>query len=560
MMLAIPISLADDPPFPCVKISECHFFPFRRRTGIKENTRWTVFWKKMKLLTSYGLPSLFIVKLQICSINIYGENMNIRMIGLFLSLTIAPVYLLNANILNVPSRFPTIQNAMDSAAYGDTVLVAPGTYYENVHFRGKGITLASHFVLNHDTSYVSTTIINGGSPAHTDTGSCILMNMPDISTALDTSAEVIGFTLTDGTGSVFEDEAFPGTYYREGGGIFIQYWSPRIRFNRILNNHIDTDPSHPNGGGGAIRSFKGNPTIENNVMLHNSGHCGMAVNFYYSSGVIRNNIIAGNSGAIVWRGGAVYCFSNYLSYPILIANNTIANNAATDITCTGGLRLYNSSFVTVKNNILWGNYPTQIYRSGTDAVITFNDMQGGYGTGNINIDPEFQSYRFYLSPSSPCIDAGDTNAIFNDPENTGNPGYALWPAQGNVRNDIGAFGGPFSAVVGTATVIDLKDYGSDLIISGLKLYQNYPNPFNPSTTLRYELAENSRVLLKIYNILGQEVRTLVNGFESAGLKQKVWDGKDLDGKTVATGVYLYHLQINTEDRIIMKSRKMIMVK
>jgi enterochelin esterase family protein len=78
------------------------------------------------------------------------------------------------------------------------------------------------------------------------------------------------------------------------------------------------------------------------------------------------------------------------------------------------------------------------------VFVTYSDIEGGYeGVGNIDIDPIFSdTVYFYLdSLLSPCIDAGNTDSIFNDPEDPMNPGYALWPAEGTLRNDMGAYGG-----------------------------------------------------------------------------------------------------------------------
>jgi hypothetical protein len=74
------------------------------------------------------------------------------------------------------------------------------------------------------------------------------------------------------------------------------------------------------------------------------------------------------------------------------------------------------------------------------------------------------------------------------------------------------------------------------------LYQNYPNPFNPATTIKYELPVQSTVTLTIYTILGQKVKTLVNGVEDAGVKHVQWDGRNERGLGVATGVYFYRLE------------------
>jgi hypothetical protein len=73
------------------------------------------------------------------------------------------------------------------------------------------------------------------------------------------------------------------------------------------------------------------------------------------------------------------------------------------------------------------------------------------------------------------------------------------------------------------------------------LHQNYPNPFNASTIIRYDLPKKSEVILNIYNVLGQQIRGVVNASQSAGSKSIVWDGKNDKGKDVASGIYFYQL-------------------
>jgi tetratricopeptide (TPR) repeat protein len=74
------------------------------------------------------------------------------------------------------------------------------------------------------------------------------------------------------------------------------------------------------------------------------------------------------------------------------------------------------------------------------------------------------------------------------------------------------------------------------------LYQNYPNPFNAQTRIQYDLPKNARVHLQIYNILGQKVKTLADGFQHAGQHQLFWDGRDSNGIEVASGIYFFRFK------------------
>jgi hypothetical protein len=80
---------------------------------------------------------------------------------------------------------------------------------------------------------------------------------------------------------------------------------------------------------------------------------------------------------------------------------------------------------------------------------------------------------------------------------------------------------------------------SSNVPSKFSLEQNYPNPFNPSTNIRFQLPQDEKVELKIYNMLGQEVRTLADAQYAAGQHTLVWDGKNNRGRAVASGVYIY---------------------
>ncbi len=81
--------------------------------------------------------------------------------------------------IRVPQDYQEIQSAINAAQDGDTILVARGTYIENLNFRGKGIVLTSYFILTSDFEDITSTIIDGSQPADPDTASCVLMYKPD---------------------------------------------------------------------------------------------------------------------------------------------------------------------------------------------------------------------------------------------------------------------------------------------------------------------------------------------------------------------------------------------
>jgi parallel beta-helix repeat protein len=473
-------------------------------------------------------------------------------LALTLLLTWIPLCLLNANVRNVPGTYTTIQSAINASVDRDTILVAPGIYFENINYRGKGIVLASYFLTTHDTSFISNTIINGSMPIKPDSASTVIITNSNISHSHDSLAVLMGFTITGGHGVVWVDVLYPTTVYREGAGILIQNCSPTIKYNRIIGNSI-YDTLYPFGGGGGIHYGNGNPIIENNVFQNNFAYCGMGICIYGAAGIVRNNIFSGNFGGRSYGAGTIYTFYSFEARPVIIENNTIVNNTVDS--GTAGLRLFNSMNNIARNNIVWGNYsPTQasqISISQCTPSISYNDIQGGWsGTGNINANPQFISGTFYLNPTSPCVDAGDTSSSFKDPEDSAHTGFALWPALGMLRNDMGAYGGPHCSIMGSS-VIGIKNNVTNSIITDFALFQNYPNPFNPATNIKFQIPKNSFVILKIFDILGREVAVLVNEKLHAG-EYEIPFSNDM----LISGIYFYRLEAGD----FVSTRKMILVK
>jgi hypothetical protein len=350
-----------------------------------------------------------------------------------------------AGTIHIPADQPTIQAGISAAVNGDTVLVDPGIYFENINFRGKNIVVTSRFFLTSDVTVIHSTVINGSLPAYADTGSCVL-----IISGEDTTAVLQGFTLTGGTGTGWQDEHGAGRY-NEGGGILIALSSPTIRYNIIRNNNVNKTLGTSTGGGG-IRLGDGSPRILNNYITMNAAMYGGGIVSNYATPIIRNNVVSKNvvspaiPGKPTYGGGGIWINNQ----PARLDNNTIVENSSTGTGAApagrgGGIVAYFGGSATGSNNLVWANTQTmsgQLYGSFT---LTYCDVQSGAsGTGNFTASPEFLDSSYFLSPTSPCVDAGDTAAGMNDPEDPMHPGIARFPARGGLRSDVGAYGGPWS--------------------------------------------------------------------------------------------------------------------
>ena len=240
----------------------------------------------------------------------------------------------NAQIINVPADQPSIQAGINAATDGDTVLVADSTYYENINFKGKAITVASYFIIDGDTSHISNTIINGSQPDHPDTASVVSMVSGE-----DTTSVLCGFTLTGGGGSSFVNDY--GTKYYGGGGVFILRSGGKIEHNIIEDNHL-TDPSYTPFaimGAGII-----------------------TIVAEYHSAIIRNNIVRNNSyyGNNHGGGGGMCLGSGRL----IVEGNTVSRNILNSEGKLEGGGIHYARWldmepaideVVIRNNIITGN-------------------------------------------------------------------------------------------------------------------------------------------------------------------------------------------------------------
>jgi parallel beta-helix repeat protein len=234
----------------------------------------------------------------------------------------------------VPSDYSTIQAAINAAAHGDTIIVEPGTYVENIDFLGKAITVKSE-------EGPDDTVIDGGQPIDPDYGSVVLFQSWE-----GNDSVLEGFTLTNGTGTLYD---FQGLLMFLGGGISCRnHSSPTIRDNIITNNQA-IDPTSGSGGGGIQCIDFSSPLIENNVISDNVANWGGGVEVILdSSPLITSNMISGNE-ADAYHGGGIHI---QMASPTIIDNEISGNKA--DSGDGGGIRTHVSSSL-IQNNTITDN-------------------------------------------------------------------------------------------------------------------------------------------------------------------------------------------------------------
>jgi len=212
------------------------------------------------------------VRVQVDSLRFTGTRTDTIFVGWYKFVKPFTFFYSTATLIEIPDslhNLRTIQTGIIWAAEGDTVLVKPGVYYENLRFNKKGVVLASHFIRN-DTAAIRTTMLDGDSLTRGENNGSVVYFTADA----DSNSKVIGFTIRNGKGtkiSIGIQEKI------NGGGIFCAPGStPTIARNVITQNHARDD-------GGGIYIYSAAPNIFENIITQNSaGGSGGAIECYYS--------------------------------------------------------------------------------------------------------------------------------------------------------------------------------------------------------------------------------------------------------------------------------------
>jgi poly(3-hydroxybutyrate) depolymerase len=183
------------------------------------------------------------------------------------------------------------------------------------------------------------------------------------------------------------------------------------------------------------------------------------------------------------------------------------------------------------------NYNVEINGFRLGAVDLLQQIPDGNG-----IDPNRREWQEITVPLG-------SNAIFDD--------FASLRFTGRLRGSFYIDDVRLVRAAGdlNSTVV-LEDYSAVIPVAP-RLSQNYPNPFNPETVIQFDLPAAQAVDLEVYNLVGQKVATLVDGYREAGAYSLTWDGRDDRGMMLASGTYLYHLRTTAG---IIQTRKLVLLR
>ncbi len=248
----------------------------------------------------------------------------------------------DASVIHVPADHTSIQNAIHSATNGDTVLVADGHYFERLRFFGKGVLVASEFILDGDSSHIVNTIIDADT---TVLGPSLEASVVLFVDSEDSLAGLQGLTIQNGTG-VWHYSV--GSYW--GAGVYCQDASPTIKNCVFRENHADGvgggmylrgasapyishckfyDNEALGWGGGMAANAGTSPTIRN-CWFRNNKNSG--VYLIEPDAVVEDCLIEANEDGGMWVNAGYTTDQTF-------TNCTFRDNEGTGVVCTGGLRI-----------------------------------------------------------------------------------------------------------------------------------------------------------------------------------------------------------------------------
>jgi len=462
----------------------------------------------------------------------------------------------NAKICNIPSVYYSIQEGIDSSANGDTILVQPGIYLENINYHGKNVVVASLYLTTGDTSYISSTTITSSPILPLPPTDCSIVTFNNGETH---SAQLIGFTLTGGLGNprhygpewvlygggIFCDNSSPTLSHliiktntaECGGGVFLHV-SNAIIENCLIKDHVlnSTMYTSPDAGGAVACVNCTNAIIRNCIILNNTvSTAGAAIYSIMSSVSVVNCLITSNHSMDM--GSAFYADSRS---NLKIINSTLYGNkcdSGPGNMVAGTIYCIDSAHVHINNSIFWNNKPAiivcQINYSPSEITVSHSDLQGGIDSiitngnatvnwlsGNINTFPMFVDTalnNFHLKNTSPCINTGDTTGLSNIP---------FYDLDNNNRFINAIDMGCYENQTAAGIIITSNEIQNQLVF--------YPNPASDYLFIKRITNSKEPINMALCNLSGQTISSVQLNNE-----QKI---TQLDLSNIASGIYFIKIQ------------------
>ncbi|MFQ5452571.1 MAG: FlgD immunoglobulin-like domain containing protein, partial [Candidatus Zixiibacteriota bacterium] len=259
--------------------------------------------------------------------------------------------------------------------------------------------------------------------------------------------------------------------------------------------------------------------------------------------------------------------------PIIISSN-IDSQTIQEVKSSGEIyRLWTSGNISneyflVENRQKTG-YDTYIPASGLqiwhiDDNISGNDLEWWPGLSPVDHFQVAMEQADGLFELEHANDYGDGNDVFpgtlniidfNAVSTTNSDSYNDGVSFVSVEN-ISSSSPTMYADFKVAFASDINDNNNNNLPVTVDLSQNYPNPFNPTTNISFNSSVSSQAKVEVFNVLGQKIKTLLDGYVSAGITSISWDGTDNSGNIVATGMYFYRLEIDEYE----EAKKMMFVR
>lgn len=337
---------------------------------------------------------------------------------------------------------------------------------------------------------------------------------------------------------------------------------------RLTNSMVSNVGTMVDPANGRVIDNRGIPL--DSVLVQNCTFYNITSTVYRDGGGTVNSLIYNHNTAVnIGFNGLKLGEAKYA----LISNNIFKDcgflGAVGTATTIVSISNYPDNTVTqeeiIKNNnffldpSIFTVYPTLnsvIAPSTFDSLSNAFVTKGGYSSTNISEQINFtkepalpiQTLKTYWNnPSGTQVEMDTVNqANFNFSYSNSYQSYSA-STDGLPLGAVSWFG---------MNVTGVKSNYTENIPLQYNLQQNFPNPFNPSTTIQYNLAKEEPVKLRVYNIFGQLVKTLVDNSQSAGLHSVIWDGSNNAGQKVSSGIYFYQLTAGN----FVSVKKMIMLK